>query len=158
MDRFSLPRRSCDFTSKDYYTNIRKALVAGFFMQTAHKVPSIKKINNNELIGKIRSLLNHQRPASSTVASINLSWSQAWLGSLQWIRGNSKELRQNYDRHQGESNLNFLERQCFCLGRLGGRNRPGLFSIRKSTQLRGQKNFGEGQSKTHCQRKTEGVN
>lgn len=44
MDRFSLPRRSCDFTSKDYYTNIRKALVAGFFMQTAHKVPKIKKI------------------------------------------------------------------------------------------------------------------
>lgn len=40
MDRFSLPRRSCDFTSKDYYTNIRKALVAGFFMQTAHKEKS----------------------------------------------------------------------------------------------------------------------
>ncbi|CAG5086489.1 Oidioi.mRNA.OKI2018_I69.PAR.g11228.t1.cds [Oikopleura dioica] len=40
MDRFSLPRRSCDFTSKDYYTNIRKALVAGFFMQVAHKEKS----------------------------------------------------------------------------------------------------------------------
>ena len=33
MDRFNLKRTSTDFTSKDYYTNIRKALVAGFFMQ-----------------------------------------------------------------------------------------------------------------------------
>ena len=33
MDRFSLKRTSTDFTSKDYYINIRKALVAGFFMQ-----------------------------------------------------------------------------------------------------------------------------
>ena len=33
MDRFALPRRSTDFTSRDYYLNIRKALVAGFFMQ-----------------------------------------------------------------------------------------------------------------------------
>ena len=37
MDRFALPRRSCDFTSKEYYVNIRKALISGFFMQTAHK-------------------------------------------------------------------------------------------------------------------------
>ncbi|CAB4021435.1 pre-mRNA-splicing factor ATP-dependent RNA helicase DHX15, partial [Paramuricea clavata] len=33
MDRFNLARRSTDFNSKDYYINIRKALVAGFFMQ-----------------------------------------------------------------------------------------------------------------------------
>lgn len=33
MDRFSLKRTSTDFTSKDYYINIRKALVDGFFMQ-----------------------------------------------------------------------------------------------------------------------------
>lgn len=36
MDRFALPRRSTEFTSRDYYLNIRKALVAGFFMQVAH--------------------------------------------------------------------------------------------------------------------------
>ncbi|CAB4021434.1 pre-mRNA-splicing factor ATP-dependent RNA helicase DHX15, partial [Paramuricea clavata] len=36
MDRFNLARRSTDFNSKDYYINIRKALVAGFFMQVAH--------------------------------------------------------------------------------------------------------------------------
>ncbi|TNN62300.1 Pre-mRNA-splicing factor ATP-dependent RNA helicase DHX15 [Liparis tanakae] len=33
MDRFNLPRRSTEFTSKDYYTNIRRALCTGFFMQ-----------------------------------------------------------------------------------------------------------------------------
>ncbi|XP_068708791.1 putative pre-mRNA-splicing factor ATP-dependent RNA helicase PRP1 [Montipora capricornis] len=36
MDRFNLARRSTDFNSRDYYVNIRKALVAGFFMQVAH--------------------------------------------------------------------------------------------------------------------------
>lgn len=36
MDRFNLKRTSTEFTSKDYYINIRKALVEGFFMQVAH--------------------------------------------------------------------------------------------------------------------------
>jgi len=31
-----LPLVSTDFNSKEYYVNIRKALVAGFFMQVAH--------------------------------------------------------------------------------------------------------------------------
>lgn len=33
MDRFNFKRTSTDFSSKDYYINIRKALVQGFFMQ-----------------------------------------------------------------------------------------------------------------------------
>jgi pre-mRNA-splicing factor ATP-dependent RNA helicase DHX15/PRP43 len=33
MDRFNLKRTSTEFTSRDYYVNIRKALVSGFFMQ-----------------------------------------------------------------------------------------------------------------------------
>ncbi|CAN8024472.1 unnamed protein product, partial [Ixodes persulcatus] len=33
MDRFNLRRTSTEFTSKDYYVNIRKTLVSGFFMQ-----------------------------------------------------------------------------------------------------------------------------
>jgi len=33
MDRFNLRRSSTDFTSRDYYINIRKALVSGYFMQ-----------------------------------------------------------------------------------------------------------------------------
>lgn len=36
MDRFNLRRTSTEFTSKDYYINIRKTLVSGFFMQVAH--------------------------------------------------------------------------------------------------------------------------
>ncbi|KAL3315420.1 Pre-mRNA-splicing factor ATP-dependent RNA helicase dhx15 [Cichlidogyrus casuarinus] len=36
MDRFNLRRSSTEFTSKDYYLNIRKALVSGFFMQIGH--------------------------------------------------------------------------------------------------------------------------
>lgn len=36
MDKYNLKRLSTDFKSKDYYINIRKALVAGFFMQVAH--------------------------------------------------------------------------------------------------------------------------
>lgn len=35
MDRFNLPRRSTEFTSRDYYINIRRALVTGFFMQVS---------------------------------------------------------------------------------------------------------------------------
>ncbi|XP_035675266.1 putative pre-mRNA-splicing factor ATP-dependent RNA helicase PRP1 isoform X1 [Branchiostoma floridae] len=36
MERFNLRRTSTEFTSRDYYINIRKALVSGFFMQIAH--------------------------------------------------------------------------------------------------------------------------
>jgi len=36
MKRFDLPLVSPEFTSADYYINIRKALVSGFFMQVAH--------------------------------------------------------------------------------------------------------------------------
>ncbi len=35
MDRFNLKRTSTEFTSRDYYVNIRKALVSGFFMQVS---------------------------------------------------------------------------------------------------------------------------
>lgn len=33
MNRFGLELKSPDFNSKDYYINIRKCLLAGFFMQ-----------------------------------------------------------------------------------------------------------------------------
>lgn len=33
MERLGLRRASTEFTSKDYYLNIRKALLSGFFMQ-----------------------------------------------------------------------------------------------------------------------------
>jgi len=36
MDRFNLKRTSTDFNSREYYVNIRKSLVTGYFMQVAH--------------------------------------------------------------------------------------------------------------------------
>ena len=36
MTRFGLELKSADFNSKEYYVNIRKCLLAGFFMQVAH--------------------------------------------------------------------------------------------------------------------------
>ncbi|RWS26883.1 putative pre-mRNA-splicing factor ATP-dependent RNA helicase DHX15-like protein [Leptotrombidium deliense] len=36
MERFNLRKISTEFASKDYYLNIRRALVSGFFMQAAH--------------------------------------------------------------------------------------------------------------------------
>jgi pre-mRNA-splicing factor ATP-dependent RNA helicase DHX15/PRP43 len=36
MNRFGLELKSTDFHDKSYYTNIRKAIVSGFFMQVAH--------------------------------------------------------------------------------------------------------------------------
>ena len=43
MDRFNLRRTSTEFTSKDYYLNIRKALVSGFFMQVSSEHVFAKK-------------------------------------------------------------------------------------------------------------------
>ena len=37
MDRFNLKRTSTEFTSKDYYVNIRKALISGHFMQVLNR-------------------------------------------------------------------------------------------------------------------------
>jgi len=36
MVRFNLKLSSTDFNSRDYYINIRKAMLAGYFMQVAH--------------------------------------------------------------------------------------------------------------------------
>jgi hypothetical protein len=36
MTRFNLKMCSTDFNSREYYVNIRKAMLAGYFMQVAH--------------------------------------------------------------------------------------------------------------------------
>ena len=64
MDRFALPRRSTEFTSKEYYTSIRKALVSGFFMQVAHKVHffvNFSTMIDFMFLGKIWPLLDGKR-------------------------------------------------------------------------------------------------
>jgi len=49
MDRFNLRRSSTEFTSRDYYINIRKALVAGFFMSATaplSRPQSVRHVSN----------------------------------------------------------------------------------------------------------------
>ncbi|XP_014261070.1 putative pre-mRNA-splicing factor ATP-dependent RNA helicase PRP1 [Cimex lectularius] len=52
MDRFGLKRTSTEFNSKDYYVNIRKSLVTGFFMQVAHleKTGHYLTIKDNQVV------------------------------------------------------------------------------------------------------------
>ncbi|KAK4019245.1 LOW QUALITY PROTEIN: putative pre-mRNA-splicing factor ATP-dependent RNA helicase PRP1 [Daphnia magna] len=52
MDRFNLKRTSTEFTSKDYYVNIRKALISGFFMQIAHleRTGHYQTIKDNQVV------------------------------------------------------------------------------------------------------------
>ncbi|CAF2472656.1 unnamed protein product [Rotaria sp. Silwood2] len=52
MDRFNLKRSSTEFTSPDYYINIRKALISGFFMQVAHleKTGHYLTIKDNQIV------------------------------------------------------------------------------------------------------------
>uniref|UniRef100_A0A183BVI5 RNA helicase n=1 Tax=Globodera pallida TaxID=36090 RepID=A0A183BVI5_GLOPA len=63
MDKFNLKRVSTDFNSRDYYINIRKALVAGFFMQVAHleKSGHYVTIKDNQLVNlHPSSVLDHK--------------------------------------------------------------------------------------------------
>lgn len=45
MDRFKMARKSTDFNSRDYYLNIRKALVSGFFMQVLYVLQVMKGLS-----------------------------------------------------------------------------------------------------------------
>lgn len=51
MDRFSLKRTSTDFNSRDYYMNIRKALVSGFFMQVRKGFTSQRSLRHLSPLG-----------------------------------------------------------------------------------------------------------
>ncbi|KAL3096472.1 hypothetical protein niasHT_029831 [Heterodera trifolii] len=64
MDELELQRVSTDFNSPDYYINIKKALVAGFFMQIAHLESSghYVTINDNQLVNLHPSSVLDNRP------------------------------------------------------------------------------------------------
>lgn len=53
MKRFNLPLLSTEFTSKDYYPNIRKAILSGYFMQVAHleKTGHYLTVKDNQVRG-----------------------------------------------------------------------------------------------------------
>ena len=93
MDRFNLKRTSTDFTSKEYYLNIRKALCSGFFMQVypyaylfCYKQVFFNK-KSSIFIGcsfrANRSLLDCQRQPDCPITSLYLLRSQARMGPLQ---------------------------------------------------------------------------
>jgi len=63
MQRAHLTLNSTDFTSPSYYTNIRKALVTGFFMRVAHKERNGQylTVKDNQLVALHPSTgLDHQ--------------------------------------------------------------------------------------------------
>lgn len=51
MARFNLILCSTDFNSRDYYINIRKAMLAGYFMQVAHleRTEHYLTVKNNQV-------------------------------------------------------------------------------------------------------------
>lgn len=59
MVRLQVPMLSTEFTSKDYYINIRKAIAAGFFMQVAHleRAGTYLTVKDNQVRGR-RALLH----------------------------------------------------------------------------------------------------
>ncbi|CCD63139.1 RNA helicase [Caenorhabditis elegans] len=64
MDKYNLRRVSTDFKSRDYYLNIRKALVAGFFMQVAHLERSghYVTVKDNQLVNLHPSTVLDHKP------------------------------------------------------------------------------------------------
>lgn len=64
MKKLRVPLRSVDFTSKDYYINIRKAITAGFFMQVAHleKINAYLTVKDNQVVALHPSTVLETKP------------------------------------------------------------------------------------------------
>lgn len=64
MKRFEIPLVSNEFTSNDYYINIRKALVSGFFMQVAHleKTGHYLTVKDNQVVALHPSVCIDHKP------------------------------------------------------------------------------------------------
>jgi len=64
MKRFNLPLVSTEFTSKDYYVNIRKCLVVGYFMQVAHLERSghYLTVKDNQVVALHPSVVMDKKP------------------------------------------------------------------------------------------------
>lgn len=64
MNRFGLELKSNDFNSKDYYTNIRKCLLAGFFMQVAHleRTGHYLTVKDNQVVALHPSTVLQHKP------------------------------------------------------------------------------------------------
>mgnify|MGYP002053872548 FL=1 len=64
MNRFGLELKSPDFNSKEYYTNIRKCLLAGFFMQVAHleRTGHYLTVKDNQVVALHPSTVLQHKP------------------------------------------------------------------------------------------------
>jgi pre-mRNA-splicing factor ATP-dependent RNA helicase DHX15/PRP43 len=64
MTRFGLELKSPDFNSKDYYTGIRKCLLAGFFMQVAHleRTGHYLTVKDNQVVALHPSTVLQHKP------------------------------------------------------------------------------------------------
>jgi pre-mRNA-splicing factor ATP-dependent RNA helicase DHX15/PRP43 len=65
MRRARLPLVSTDFKSRDYYTNIRKAITSGYFMQAAHleRVGHYLTVKDNQVVSLHPSTVVDSRPS-----------------------------------------------------------------------------------------------
>ena len=64
MNRFGLELKSPDFQSKEYYANIRKCLLAGFFMQVAHleRTGHYLTVKDNQVVALHPSTVLQHKP------------------------------------------------------------------------------------------------
>lgn len=64
MTRFQLELKSADFHAKDYYPNIRKCLLAGFFMQVAHleRTGHYLTVKDNQVVALHPSTVLQHKP------------------------------------------------------------------------------------------------
>lgn len=65
MRKQGMAMKATDFTSRDYYPNIQKALLAGFFMQIAHLQPSsghYLTVKDNQVVGLHPSTVLDHKP------------------------------------------------------------------------------------------------
>ena len=62
--RFGLELKSADFNSKEYYPNIRKCLLAGFFMQVAHleRTGHYLTVKDNQVVALHPSTVLQHKP------------------------------------------------------------------------------------------------
>jgi len=88
MAKYNLPLTSTEFSSKDYYVNIRKSLVSGFFMQVAHLDPSghYQTVKDNQPVALHPSCCLDHKPEWVVYHEFTLT-SKQFIRTVTEIRG-----------------------------------------------------------------------
>jgi len=88
MAKYNLPLTSTEFSSKDYYVNIRKSLVSGFFMQVAHLDPSghYQTVKDNQPVALHPSCCLDHKPEWVCYHEFTLT-SKQFIRTVTEIRG-----------------------------------------------------------------------